>query len=372
MRRRGRLHGRRLQRGACVFTPNANNCVAPTTLCDPVDDCIEPPECEIDDTCPGFGLFCEEGTCEDGTCAQAGSPCIDDGASCTSSLCDEDTDQCFDVPDDLACDDDDECTVDTCNPDDGAADALTGCVNENIVVGVVCDDGVDCTNDTCDPADGCENTPDNGNCPGDGGDQCNEDGSGTCDPVDDCEYTPVVCANDDGRTCTVPECISPGPCTERPDDTLCEDGDPNTLDVCVGVLGDDPVTGCDDSVVTCDLLCAGDTPDDCGPVDCGIFVDQAACLAACSAPNPQWDISRRRAASTPRARTATTTAPTSRPSPPVVAGWSTPISSAIPSAATDRAFFSHPRSRPRRRRNAGAAVLPSLSRKHAEESWRRR
>jgi len=108
--------------------------------------------------------------------------------SCQDGVC---------VPDDLCegvdCDDQNECTIDTCaggncsnTPDTGAScdggagtcDAAGDCQPNDLCDGVICDDQNECTIDTC--TDGnCSNTPDDGaSCDG---------GAGTCDAAGDCQ-----------------------------------------------------------------------------------------------------------------------------------------------------------------------------------------
>ena len=70
----------------------------------------------------------------------------DDEIECTANTCV--AGECVFRPDDSLCDDDNACTEDSCDP-------ASGCVNTPIS----CDDGDACTNDTCDPASGCVHTP---------------------------------------------------------------------------------------------------------------------------------------------------------------------------------------------------------------------
>ncbi len=71
------------------------------------------------------------------------------------------------------CDDDNNCTIDICDPSNSSAD-LMGCVFENVESGVVCDDGLFCTVNTF------------------------------CDGLGNCEGDIVDC--DDGKTCTTDVC----------------------------------------------------------------------------------------------------------------------------------------------------------------------
>ncbi len=127
-------------------------------------DCNDGIECTIDscnedtDTCEhraddskcDDGLWCNGAeTCDPTKGCQPGTaPDCSDGIDCTIDSCNEDADECEHSADDSKCDDDDACTIDTCDP-------LTGCTYED----VDCDDGDPCTEDSCDPAIGCIHIP---------------------------------------------------------------------------------------------------------------------------------------------------------------------------------------------------------------------
>jgi len=118
-----------------------------------IDSCNEDAdECEhsADDSKCDDGLWCNGAeTCDPAKGCQPGTaPDCSDGIDCTIDSCNEDADECEHSADDSKCDDDDACTIDTCDP-------LTGCTYED----VDCDDGDPCTEDSCDPAIGCIHTP---------------------------------------------------------------------------------------------------------------------------------------------------------------------------------------------------------------------
>ena len=101
-----------------------------------------------------------------------------------------------------ACDDGDECTVDSCNPvtEDCQHRRLAGCITD-LCFDVVCDDGDSCTEDACDPLTG------------------------------ECVFT------------LIEDCI-PDPCK----DVICNDGNPCTEDYCDSDTGDcvhEPIAGCE-------------------------------------------------------------------------------------------------------------------------------
>jgi hypothetical protein len=85
----------------------------PGLTCDEVNDrCVE---CFGDGDCDD-GLWCNGSeTCDAEGICRPGTPVnCDDGIGCTTDLCNDGTDSCDYVPDDLACDDGDPCTLDTC------------------------------------------------------------------------------------------------------------------------------------------------------------------------------------------------------------------------------------------------------------------
>ena len=192
--------------------------------CDPGMTCVatkcQPVACDIaacDDDDP-----CTEDTCDpSGACAHAPAegPC-DDGDPCTSD------DACAEglciagAP--TNCDDMNLCTDDSCDP-------ATGCTTTNNAVG--CDDGNACTTgDTC--AGGVCNGGTSVVC--NDGKVCTDD---VCDPASGCKTTNNTAACDDGNACTQGDTCAAGAC--QPGSTVaCDDGAPCTDDSC------DPGTGC--------------------------------------------------------------------------------------------------------------------------------
>ena len=271
--------------GACIHTANPASCVGPASFCDVAAGCVEPPQCDDATPCPGVGDFCAPASCVDGQCVQGGNPCA--GGPTCGQVCNEDADAC--TLDDAVCDDADPCTrLDLCDPEARGADPASGCVNADVDP---CSDDVSCTNDSCEPGVGCGHVADDAQCPQGAGAVCRLDGTGTCnpggraDPATGCIYDPRTCA-DDGFTCTAESCAEPDGCASTPSDAACDDGDPQTQDTCVGE-GGARGSGCV-SAVTCVTACAGDTVGDCGPVACGYFGSQDACVAACEADG--WDL----------------------------------------------------------------------------------
>ncbi len=149
------------------------------------------------------------GTCGAGPCAGGQVKCeslikavCDSEAKIAQDKCDGVDNDCDGKVDDGACEDGDECTIDTC---DGKA-----CSN---IPGATCDDNNACTADSCDKANGkCVNKALDG-------DSC-----------------------DDGDACTVGDLCGPGgdgkvACLAGKDAKACDDSNPCTDDSCKGDSG---------------------------------------------------------------------------------------------------------------------------------------
>jgi hypothetical protein len=274
--------------------------------------CTDSNPCTLVDTCqngtcnPGPVRTCGQclrcnpanGTCEPDA-NQAGNPCGDQNACTQNDRCNA-AGVCVGEP--VDCDDNNPCTVDTCDP-------TTGCVHTPVTNGTLCDDGDPCTlgdtcqNGTCRPGEPLECgqclTCEGGVCvpdQGQNGTGCDDDNP--CTANDTCQSglcigTPmpgcVVCATpadcqvptnpclqatcvsrvcgvepkqdgtqcDDENACTKNETCQSGVCIGEPVD--CDDNNPCTIDTC------DPTTGCVHTNVVdntpCDTgnLCTADT-----------------------------------------------------------------------------------------------------------------
>ena len=241
--------------------------------------CVCTPKCDEktcgDDGCGGTcgacgnGYLCVEQVCEADCaawcsgrdCGPAGplsecdcGSCEDDNA-CTADLCLADG-SCSWVPQYGACDDGDGCTIDDhC--------ALETCIGTP----VPCDDQNPCTVDSCDPATGL--------CTFDAGAaqdlDCDDGIPCTHDEVcDDGACLGVQKACDDGNPCTLDSCeVVTGVCLHAilDDQTACDDGNPCTGDDlcdggdCAGVLLEPGVDGPEE--------CGCQTDDDCLPFEDG-------------------------------------------------------------------------------------------------------
>jgi len=192
--------------------------------------------CEEDDDC-NDGLYCNGlETCVENACVP-GTPIVcDDDIDCTVDTCDETTDACVNTSDDGLCDDGLFCNgAETCGAE--------GCEDGTAVV---CDDGVDCTSDSCDEtADACAYVGDDTLC--DDGEFCN--GAEVCG-AEGCEDgASVPC--DDGIDCTADSCDEAADtCVNTPDDAVCDNGA-----FCDGVETCDVSLGCVDNIDPCTGIC---------------------------------------------------------------------------------------------------------------------
>jgi hypothetical protein len=105
--------------------------------------------CVSHDQC-NDGCFCN-GTeiCSAGMCAAGSDPCVD-SIECTQEACLEETDQCFFEPDHASCSD-----MNACNGQE-TCDRVRGCLAS---APLYCNDEDSCTVDSCDAISGCEYTP---------------------------------------------------------------------------------------------------------------------------------------------------------------------------------------------------------------------
>ncbi|RJO65534.1 MAG: choice-of-anchor D domain-containing protein [Myxococcales bacterium] len=191
------------------------------------------------------GTICRPSVCEDphSLCrlvnAVQGTPC-EDGNQCTENDGCTGAGICQGTA--RTCDDDEPCTDDQCIPDQGCvytSDNANDCSDGNpctsgdhcdggrcvpAEISIDCNDNNECTLDECDPEANppCRHTAITGNC--EDGNICTKNDycqSGLClpGPVDTC---------DDENSCTTDACVTPGGCRNTPRTGNCEDGDPCT------------------------------------------------------------------------------------------------------------------------------------------------
>jgi len=211
--------------------------------CDPALGCIHPVAdggCSDGNVCT-VGDACAQGSCQPGIQSLG----CDDGDVCTDDACDPAT-GCIHVANTAPCDDGNECTVNDACQWGQCGGTLR-----------ICDDGVGCTTDKCNPfvAGGCVYTPndlpcDDGNectlgdtcmdgqCMGgmgqlncDDGNECTDD---SCVPGAGCKHKNKVAFCDDGNPCTQGDYCAAGMCIAGGNQCACavnsdcaklEDGD---------------------------------------------------------------------------------------------------------------------------------------------------
>jgi len=259
--------------------------------------CDDENECTDDDCSPEFGcvfeaniLLCDDGNkctngdaCADGNCGGAAIVCDDDNP-CTADSCDEnegciyeplegiipcdDGDLCTDedVCDDgdchgvaIACDDENECTADTCEPESGCVytpaegepcEDNNPCTVDDLCVGEACQSGENVCQ--CEEDDHCKQFED--------GDVCN----GTLICVDaECVLAPdsvIECDTSGDTQCTFTVCnpisgacaaISAGYGTPCDDENACTIGETCMQGLCIGGI----LASCDDDNPCTDDLC---------------------------------------------------------------------------------------------------------------------
>jgi len=235
--------------GSEVCDPSAGaaqtGCVTGTSPCDDGVACTADACDEAMDACSHAAndLLCDNGIACDGAetcsaifgCLSSGSTC-DDGVSCTSDICNQDSGECAHVPNDNVCQNGSFCDgVESCNVLLGAP--LTGCLAG---MPVMCGDGIACTVDGCDEAaDACVHSADNAAC--NDGSFCN--GVETCVAGAGCQAgAPPSC--NDGRSCTIDTCsAATDACAHAVNNAACDDGlDCNGSETC-SLAGPTP-TGC--------------------------------------------------------------------------------------------------------------------------------
>jgi hypothetical protein len=238
------------------------------------------------------------------------SECIgkvcDDDIDCTVDTCAEETGECVHTPDDdlcsaaETCDVENGCVAKVCQGDSDCDDGLwcngaETCSQEKCTPGTVvsCDDDIDCTVDACDEeSDACQNVPDDDACPagqvcdaqqGCVGGPCSTDGDCDdglyCNGTETCQAgscipgSSVTC--DDSVYCTDDSCDETGDaCEFVPNNANCDDSV-----YCNGEETCDAETGClDGTAVDCDDL-VDCTADSCNETDdqCDHLPDNAQC-----------------------------------------------------------------------------------------------
>lgn len=252
--------------GRPVFCDDGNLCT--DDFCDTGGNCdVEPNEepcqdgdkCTLDDRCfdtqcrPGEPIDCDDGNqCTEDNCKPAVG-CVNKPIAGCEDKCDEA----------FQCNDDNPCTKDDCNGGNCVHFPMNGehcndgneCTDDDfceewLCIGHVdrdCDDENPCTNDGCNPQNGCFHEPNNAPC--DDGDSCTTDdfcGEGQCQGG-----KPKNC--DDGNACTEDFCSQNGAC---PSDVIIgvEPIDPSETEIgpsCCHVKCPEPNPDCKDFGCAC-------------------------------------------------------------------------------------------------------------------------
>jgi hypothetical protein len=180
----------------------------------PSGHCVGGVCCAVACNSPAACEKLEGATCVGGTTCNylkaADDTVCEDGNACTNNVCFNGA--CV-FKSNKDCNDNDQCTTDTCTPSTGA------CAHAPLDVPVACDDGNPCTNDTCSPAAGCQHSDNNAA-------TCSDNNACTDDvcAAGVCVSTPKNCTtlNND---CNVGVCVN-GACQAQPANTdgACDEG----------------------------------------------------------------------------------------------------------------------------------------------------
>jgi hypothetical protein len=249
----------------CESIPDNGLCGQGQFCVPAADGCVDSPPCNNDAQCDDGNACNGVETCNV-TC-QPGMPvACSDGVSCTVDSCDPQTGTCSNVAVDTICDDGEPCNgAEVC-------DESLGCTAG---APPSCDDQIDCTVDTCIPNFGCFNAIDHDFC--DDGAVCN--GAEICDEQLDCQPAaqPVQCGSD-GFACTSEFCDEDeGGCVSVADDDLCACGETCNPDQ------SQDASGCSDvcNVALCEgkvYQCGNCLDDD---MDCSIDSFDPECFGPC-------------------------------------------------------------------------------------------
>ena len=216
--------------------------------CDDGDLCTTGDHCHLGECIAGGALACEDGNdCTSDSCQPAvgcvhlpnSDPC-DDGSLCTTG------DKCMGgwcgSTGLLNCDDQDVCTNDTCDPESGCQHAFNAApcsdgdactsgemCSQGVCTGgapVNCNDGNECTDDSCDPDQGCVYQHNQVVC--NDGDVCTTEDAcqdGVCSGTGE-----LTC--DDGNLCSADSCDAKTGCVFLAEGSACHDENECTVDLC--------------------------------------------------------------------------------------------------------------------------------------------
>jgi hypothetical protein len=220
--------------GVAVGCDDGNPCTADS--CSEEEGCVNAPsdgECDDKNACT-LGDSCADGECGWGALLNC-----DDENPCTTDTCDPGA-GCTHKLNTAPCDDKDVCTTgDYCH--------LGSCISSGALT---CDDQNPCTADSCDPDNGCQFTPIDVEC----------DDLNPCTEGDHCLNGWCIFANfedcDDGLVCNGQEICDPFEGCMEGLDPILDDGNACTFDFCDEELGGIAHTPIDDACDN-DLWCDG-------------------------------------------------------------------------------------------------------------------
>ncbi len=203
-------------------------------LCDGVPTCSAAGQCEqtpvdCDDNNPCTTDSCDPAT---GACSHEAVDCSGQNTECATYTCNATDGQCMPMFSDVACDDDNDCTADTC---EAGTCMNTATPDEPCSFGECT--GADCETNLCDGEPTCneagECVQEAVNC--DDNDPCTDD---VCDPASGaCSHVPVDCSNLNSECGTYACNPTDGACVATFADTACDDGNPCTTDTCDAATG---------------------------------------------------------------------------------------------------------------------------------------
>jgi hypothetical protein len=247
-------------------------------VCDLIKGCIHQSLSICDD-----GVFCNGfEDCDDVICLPGTVPEVDDAVTCTLDACNEAIGAVVHVVDHAQCGDDDPCTVDLCDPQQGCTNVLKLCDDDDVCTtefcngeqgcvytAVSCDDQDACTQDSCDAELGCLHEA----VVCDDEDHCTED---FCLASFGCVFSEPC---NDSDACTIDDCSSPGNCTYEA--LNCDDEDACTTDSCDAAEGCVNTNLCDDGNA-CTLDACSTASCSYSPLECD---DQDPCTTDVCSPS---------------------------------------------------------------------------------------
>ncbi len=281
----------------CIFT------LLDGMACDDGSACTDQDVC-VAGQCVGIGKVCDDANsctidgcdpvsqvCKFDAEAANGLACNDQNACTAGDQCQNG--QCFAGPTIIVCNDNNPCTEDSCSPEAGCVhdvqlgtqcDDGNACTSGDHCAGngacegqaVDCDDADQCTVDSCQPEAGCVNTVQVSLACNDG-DKCTKNDK--CKSSGKCKGTQKFC--NDANECTSDSCNSATGCVHDPlplTGAACDDLDSCTEDdTCLfGECGGDEIECADDDECTTDYCWQGDCVHQAIP-GCGVSSCQAHC-----------------------------------------------------------------------------------------------